>query len=732
MATRKHQFRLPALDPASARAGLIVVSAFTAAAVVATWPLVRHFGDSLPNDLGDPLLNAWILAWDADRLLHGLHGLWDAPIFHPYPSTLTYSEHLLGIAIFTAPVQWLTGNPLAAYNAAFLGSFVLAGSGMYLLATHLTGSRTAGLIGGVAFAFLPYRAAQISHLQVLMYGWMPVALWGAHRYFQMGRRTPLAVFAVAFLLLGLSNGYFFYFFAVAVVVVVGAELLAHVRSRPRMLVDVAVTLTAMLAAIMPIVIAYMDARGEQHLTRSRDEIVSYSAHASSYLDAPRNTVWSGLLPASWAEAALFPGFVVLSLAAVGLGTAGKRTSGHADHTSAPRLRVAAIYAAVGIAGFVLSLGPEPGANDTSLMNSGPYDWLLGIVPGLDGLRVPARAAVLVFLSLAVLAALGVRWLTERLPGAGAVTLCLVAACGLMVEGYHPVSMVAFETPPETRAAYRWLRERPPGAVLELPFPGQPLPYMHGTLVHGHPLVNGYSGYFTPLHHTLAGYSLYRYNTYGLLLRALRSVDVRYLLVHEDRFASASHARRTLDAVLRQEDQLVDVRRIDAAHIIELTPWKEDERQDFPLAPPKKDPIPLSNLSFTTSHAPAWLGYAHDGSLHTRWFSRQPQSGDESIRIQLDQPTDVAHIRLWMGPGTIRDHPRYLVIDSSSDGRNFQRLYRGLGYPHLLFGVLRHMPAPFVALDFPLPPNAVRVIRLRQLLREGPFGWSIHEIELWRR
>lgn len=585
MAARNHRLRLPGLDRASgAGEGLLVVSAFAVAAFVATWPLARRFGDSLPDNLGDPLLNAWILAWDADRFLHGLRGLWDAPIFHPYPNTLAWSEHLLGIAIFTAPVQWLTGNPVAAHNAAFLGSFVLAGSGMYLLARHLTGSRAAGLIGGVAFAFLPERANAIAHVQTLMYGWMPIALWGAHRYFQSGRRTPLAVFAVAFLLLGLSNGYYFYFFAPAVVMVIGIELLAHVRSRPRITADLAVTLAAMLVAITPVVVAYLDARGEQHLTRTRSEMVTFSLDARFYLNGPQNTVWNDRLAGGGMVYGSFPGFILLSLAAVGLGAAAKRTNGDHHRASAAPLRIAATYAAVGIAGFVLSLGPVPHANGTVLMHSGPYDWLLGIVPGMDGLRVPARAAILVSLSLTVLAALGVRWLTERRARAGAVTLYLVAACGLMVEGYHPVSMVAFETPPGIRTAYRWLRERPPGAMLELPFHGQSseheivqtVRYMHGTLEHGHPLVNGYSGYYSPLHRTLVGEALYRYGNYGVLLRTLRGIGVRYLLVHEDRFASAIHARGTLNAILRQEDQLLDMRRVEATHIIELTPWDEDD------------------------------------------------------------------------------------------------------------------------------------------------------------
>ena len=138
-------------------------------------------GRALPRDLGDPLLNTWILAWDADRIRHGLQGLWDAPNFYPYSKTLTYSEHLLGIALFTAPVQWISGNPVLAYNVAFMGSYVLSGFGMYLFAAAVTGDRGAAAVAGVAFAVLPYRVSQVAHLQVLMCGWMPIALWALHR-----------------------------------------------------------------------------------------------------------------------------------------------------------------------------------------------------------------------------------------------------------------------------------------------------------------------------------------------------------------------------------------------------------------------------------------------------------------------------------------------------------------------------------------------------------------------
>ena len=212
------------------REGAVVATGLAAGTGIAAWPLVRNIGGGLPSSWGDTVFNAWLLAWNADRLRHGLSGFWDAPIFYPYSNTLAFSEHLFGIGIFTAPIQWLTGNPIVTQNVAFLASYMLAGAAMYLLVRDLTGSRLAGFVSGVAFAFLPYRTFD-TRIQVLMYGWTPLALWALHRYFTTGRRAALLVFAAAFLLQGLSNGYAFYSAAAAVIVVGAAALPARTSLR---------------------------------------------------------------------------------------------------------------------------------------------------------------------------------------------------------------------------------------------------------------------------------------------------------------------------------------------------------------------------------------------------------------------------------------------------------------------------------------------------------------------
>src|SRR4051812_19738125 len=197
---------------------------FVAATLAATFPLIARATYAIPGGLGDPALVTYLLAWDADRMAHGLRGLWDAPFLYPHRHTLAYAEHMFGVALFTAPLQWLTRNAVLVYNVAFVGSYVLGGVGMYALTRELFGRKDAALLAAIAFVFNPYRSSQITHLQVLMAGWMPVALWALHRYFTSGSRRALAGFVMAFVLQALSNGYFLFFFSIATAVVIAVEL----------------------------------------------------------------------------------------------------------------------------------------------------------------------------------------------------------------------------------------------------------------------------------------------------------------------------------------------------------------------------------------------------------------------------------------------------------------------------------------------------------------------------
>ena len=108
-----------------------------------TWPLLPGLARDVPGDLGDSLLNMWILGWGAEnvpRVLTGrmsLTDFWNANIFHPEPLTLSLSEHLFGQVIQILPVYHLTKNLILSYNLLYLSSIFLSAVAMYLLVADL-------------------------------------------------------------------------------------------------------------------------------------------------------------------------------------------------------------------------------------------------------------------------------------------------------------------------------------------------------------------------------------------------------------------------------------------------------------------------------------------------------------------------------------------------------------------------------------------------------------------
>jgi hypothetical protein len=136
----------PLLDRLAPRSAAVAAAWFVVLAVIFTWPVAARPGHVVPGDHGDPLLNCWILAWNADHLLRALGGeisaltrIWHGNIFHPEPYTLGYSELLLAQAVQILPVYAATGNILLCYNLLLISSYALSGLGMFLLVRQLTG-----------------------------------------------------------------------------------------------------------------------------------------------------------------------------------------------------------------------------------------------------------------------------------------------------------------------------------------------------------------------------------------------------------------------------------------------------------------------------------------------------------------------------------------------------------------------------------------------------------------
>ena len=348
-----------------------------------TWPLAAGLTHDVPGDFGDPLFTSWVLAWDATHLGPGW---WSANIFAPHPLSLAYSEHFLPQALQAWPVYALTHNPILCYNLLFLSTFALSGLGMFLLGRELTGSDAAGFVAGLAFAFAPYRLANIPHLQVLSSAWMPFVLFGLHRHFATGRLRPLIGASAAWLVQNLSCGYYLLFFTPIVFLYIAWELSRRGLWRdPRVLSRVAVAIAVVLAATVPFLLPYVQLRKLGFSPRSLTETRRFSADVYAYFTADPNLRLWGSIAHAWpkSEGLLFPGLTIVVLAAIGLTYEDEtaETAKTAEQRSSPRSLGSLRFLLFVVAALVVTL-------------------LLGFSIRLPGVRITSLPRVLVVAAIA--------------------------------------------------------------------------------------------------------------------------------------------------------------------------------------------------------------------------------------------------------------------------------------------------------------------------------------------
>jgi hypothetical protein len=316
-----------------ARAGPVALL-YTLATLVMTWPLPARLASEIPWDLGDSLLNCWILAWNADHLLRALggdfgalRGFWNGNIFYPHPLALAYSEHLIAQSVQILPVYALTENPILCYNLLFLSTFVLSGLGTYLFVRAVTGNAYAAFVGGIIYAFAPYRIGQFSHIQVMTSQWMPFALYGLRRYFDAGGWRPLAGAAAALVAQNLSCGYYLLFFAPFVASYVIYEMAVRRRLNDwRAWAHVAATALVVIACTLPFLLPYLELRQHGSKPRQPGEVIEYSADVYSYLTAHgAQRAWGEVIRGyPKPEGDLFPGMLPIVLAAIAVAYEGRR------------------------------------------------------------------------------------------------------------------------------------------------------------------------------------------------------------------------------------------------------------------------------------------------------------------------------------------------------------------------------------------------------------------------
>jgi hypothetical protein len=390
-------------------------------AIILNWGALADPAHTLPQDVGDPALVSYLIAWDGHALLHQPGNLWQINAFYPAGYGLAYSDSMLGYG----PLALIgTGTTAAVlrYNVIYILAMALTLFGGYALARQLGVGRVGAALVGVAVAMAPWRLAQAGHLQILSEGGILLALamlarghdirWrrpdlpGAAKTYRPGWALAGWIVATWQLTIGFGLGLVFAYVVLGCVVVGVVIWLA--RRRPlaprRLLIVDGVGAVIFAAAGALLSRPYLKVL-ELYPNERRDAawIALYSPPLRGLITAPHESrIWAGLQADALAqlsvpgEMALLPGFALYALAVFGL------------VVSVWSLRIRLLLLAGTVVSMVLVLGTNgPGDGDWGYL-------LLFHLPGFSGVRTPGRLIVWTTLFLALLAAGGVCALAQSL------------------------------------------------------------------------------------------------------------------------------------------------------------------------------------------------------------------------------------------------------------------------------------------------------------------------------
>jgi hypothetical protein len=451
-----------------------------------TYPTVRYVGQVGRFDTGDGRFSIWNVAWVAHALLDSPRHLFDANIFYPHPSTLTYSELNLVAGVLAAPAYAMTRNPIAAHNSAVLLGLLIAFLAMWALVRRLTGSANAALISAAGYTFCAYTPAHTAEIQLLMIFGFPLVMVAFHALRDCPSLAAGAGLGAALAVTALASGYYGVFAGG----LVGLATLLWARWDRRYWIAIACAAVVAATLVCPILVPYLRDRAAAGplRTTTTEELSLYSATARDYLTTSTVVGETWLRGAAAIKRAalprvslprgsevLFPGLIVSTLAVIGLALGARN---HGDG------RVILGYAVIAALAAWASLGPVARL----------YPLMASALPGMSMLRAPARVGIVVTFALAVVAGFGYRFLQRDARWFAPVCLALLVA-----ELWVPWPLQGM--PPPERP-YRLLAALPRAGVAELPFPyistdfHQHTRAMVRSMTNWQPLLNGYSD-FTP-------------------------------------------------------------------------------------------------------------------------------------------------------------------------------------------------------------------------------------------
>lgn len=518
---------------------------YTALSVFYTYPLFFSPLDSrIPSDLGDPLLNTFIMGSIIHKFLsfnlQSLSSFFDINIFYPYKYTLAYSENLLSTSfLFALPAYLITKSFVAAYNITFLIGFLLSGFFMYILTYYLTQKILPSIFSGIIYSFAPFKFIHLGHIQIITSMWLPLIILFMHKFFEEGYLLKnIYLSSIFFLLNATANTYFMLFISIFIFLMFLIYL-----SKSHLFIILKGFFTFWI--INSILIAfiyypYYIVKKTMGFSRSLQDAAEFSANIKSFISVPPGNLFYGLfLPTSGGEATLFWGAIPSILVFFFFFFLKK------NFISIRSNKIFLFYSLMGLLSIILAFGPFfMGKN---WLPNPLYLILYYFFPGFDSIRVPARLEITILFSLGIISGFSLKLLFQN-----KLKLPLLLMFLLIFEYINiPIAIAEIPFNAEVPKIYSWLKaQKDQFAIAEMPLPksysfkDSHVEYRREffALYHQKFLFNGWSGHFPFLYQAALNYPIEK------LLLLFKEINIKYIIIHKQDFLASEELNNFLNSL----------------------------------------------------------------------------------------------------------------------------------------------------------------------------------------
>ncbi|GAB4340666.1 MAG: hypothetical protein Kow0099_16800 [Candidatus Abyssubacteria bacterium] len=485
------------------RIHLVVLLAYGLVTAVMTYPLAVRL-NQLPVDVTDPAnhfnRDSFIFLWNWWWLKHSLFELHVSPFFstylyYPHGTSLVFLPFTGVYGVLSLPLQWILGSEqgtITAYSMFVLCSFVAAAYGMFLLAREVTSNAMGAFVAGLIFSFCANRIWNLSALNLFCFEFVVFFVFSLLVLLKRpGIRPGMGTGAAAACLFYSSLEYSLFTSLLAGLLI--AAYVFNGRRDRNYLRTLGIHGAAAVATFLLLAAPFLYAlasfalkSGLSSATMGLDSATAFSNDALSFLiPGFYQRFYDGFISfeylyakgIDWRVIGLksFLGYTAVALAIIGAAKAqGKGRF---------------FWLFVVVMFLILSMGPYLHVGGTVYRNVPlPYLFLYQSVPFLHVARAPERMIVLVMLSLAIMAAFGVKAIAGERRGKG-LAIAAAASVLVIIENFAaPLKPARLPIPDLFRTM---AREDATYAVLNIPTEEDMRPIsMYFQIVHQKPMLGG--------------------------------------------------------------------------------------------------------------------------------------------------------------------------------------------------------------------------------------------------